>query len=102
VGVGLIEGIVWYTLKYDRTLMLPFANDDDVVNLLRGNDDHAYMYIVRTEGRRAHHAFISDQQPRGDCDAGVRAGVPMGRAASVRKELTRNGEGEVCSLKMLR
>ena len=87
MGASLMEGTVCYNLKYDRTLMLPFANDGDVVNLFRGNDGHAYMYTAGTEGPRAHHAFVSDQQPWGACDAGVRAGVLMGRAASVRKEL---------------
>ena len=73
-------------------LMLPFVSDGDVVSLLRGNDGHAYMYIATTEGPRAHPTFISDQQPRGDCDASVHGGVQMGRTTSGRQELTQNGQ----------
>ena len=31
---------VWYALKFDRQLLMPFAKEEDIVKLVRGNDDH--------------------------------------------------------------
>ena len=37
---------LWYTLKFDRRVLLQFASDQDVMNMMKGNYDHAYMYVV--------------------------------------------------------
>jgi len=41
---------VWYTLKFDRTLLMPFVKEEDIVKLVRGNDGHTYLYVDRKEG----------------------------------------------------
>jgi len=32
-------------MKYDRRALLPFWKDVDVMKLLKGNDEHAYIYV---------------------------------------------------------
>ena len=32
---------VWYTLKFDRILLMPFEEDEDIVKLARCHDGHA-------------------------------------------------------------
>ena len=54
-GVG--GGKLWCTLKYDRMKFLQFASDADVVNLMKGNDDHEYMYVAGDGGRCAVPAY---------------------------------------------
>ena len=41
--VVLKEVNVWYTMKFDRRLLLPFENDGDIRSMMRGNDGHAYV-----------------------------------------------------------
>jgi len=40
---------VWYTMKFDRRLLLSFENDGDVRSMMRGNDGHAYLYVNAME-----------------------------------------------------
>jgi len=41
---------LWYTLKYNQKISLQFAGDQDVVNLMKGGDDHAYVYGAQKGG----------------------------------------------------
>jgi len=41
---------VWYSLKFDRRMLMPLEKDEDVVKLVRGNDGHAYIYIAGKDG----------------------------------------------------
>ena len=42
-----LQGLgTWYTMKYDRRALLPFRKDVDVMKLLKGNDEHVYIYIL--------------------------------------------------------
>jgi len=36
---------VWYSLQFDRSLLMPFAINEDIMKLVRGNDTHAYLYV---------------------------------------------------------
>ena len=41
---------LWYTLKFDWRVLLQFASDEDVVNLMRGNDGDTYMHATDNRG----------------------------------------------------
>jgi len=49
MGVVLKEVNVWYTMKFDRRLLLPFESDGDIRSMMRGNDGHAYLYVTAME-----------------------------------------------------
>jgi len=49
VGVAWKEVNVWYTMKFDRRLLLPLENDGDIRSMMRGNDGHAYVYVTAKE-----------------------------------------------------
>ena len=49
MGVVLKEVKVWYTIKFDRRLLLPFENDGEIRSMMRGNDGHAYLYFTAME-----------------------------------------------------
>jgi len=46
MGMVLKEAKVWYTMKFDRRLFLPFENDGDIRSMMRKNDGHAYLYVT--------------------------------------------------------
>jgi len=50
MGEALQECEMWYSMKYDRGAMLPMWRDVDVKKLLKGNYDHAYIYVGGEEG----------------------------------------------------
>ena len=41
---------VWYSLQFHMRLLMPFATDEDILKLVRGNDSHAYLYVDREGG----------------------------------------------------
>jgi len=49
MGVVLKEVNVWYTMKFDKRLLLPLENDGDIRSMMRGNDGHAYLYVTGKE-----------------------------------------------------
>jgi len=53
IGESVRERHVWYSLKFDRRMLMALEKDEDVVKLVRGNDGHAYVYIVGKDGPRA-------------------------------------------------
>ena len=56
MGESLRGRDVWYTLKFDRRLLLLFGKDVDIVKLVRGNDGHVYLYDAGKG--RALFAFV--------------------------------------------
>jgi len=49
MGLSLNDRKVCYNMKFDRCLLTSCENDDDLVNMLQGNDDHTYLYIIGME-----------------------------------------------------
>jgi len=45
IGEALQERGICYTMKYDRREPLHFRKDVDVMKLLKGHDEHAYIYV---------------------------------------------------------
>ena len=41
---------MWYNMKYDRREVLLLRKDVDVLNLMKGNEDYAYIYVGGKEG----------------------------------------------------
>ena len=53
------EEKLWYSLKYDRKMLVPVEVDSDVVHvevIFKGNDEHFYLYVAGGAGlvRREH------------------------------------------------
>ncbi|KAJ8423840.1 hypothetical protein Cgig2_024298 [Carnegiea gigantea] len=55
-GSDMSEEKLWYSLKYDREMLVAVEGDNDVQVIFKGNDEHGYMYIVENTGpmRRPH------------------------------------------------
>ena len=45
MGVSVRELKMWYTMKFDQRMMLPFQDDGNVMSMMRGNDCHGYLYV---------------------------------------------------------
>jgi len=45
MGESISGHKVWYILQFDTSLLMPFATDEDIMKLVRGNDTHAYLYV---------------------------------------------------------
>ncbi|KAJ8424836.1 LOW QUALITY PROTEIN: hypothetical protein Cgig2_031571 [Carnegiea gigantea] len=43
-GSGMLEEKIWYSLKYDREMLV--AEDSDTKVIFKGNDEHGYMYVA--------------------------------------------------------
>jgi len=59
MGEELRDRGMWYIMKYDIKDLLSFGKDVDVMKLLKGNDEHAYIYVDGEEGavfRRVHES----------------------------------------------
>ncbi|KAJ8444476.1 hypothetical protein Cgig2_024040 [Carnegiea gigantea] len=50
------EEKLWYSLKYDREMLVTAEGDNDVQVIFKGNDEHGYMYVTGNAGplRRPH------------------------------------------------
>ncbi|KAJ8438784.1 LOW QUALITY PROTEIN: hypothetical protein Cgig2_009902 [Carnegiea gigantea] len=53
-GSDMSEKKLWYSLKYDRKMLVAIEGDNDVS--FKGNDEHGYMYVAGNVGsvRRPH------------------------------------------------
>jgi len=54
-GNDLSEQKLWYSLKYDRGIVMAVKGDADVRMFLKGNEEHGYFYVDDSDGpmRRA-------------------------------------------------
>ncbi|KAJ8435441.1 LOW QUALITY PROTEIN: hypothetical protein Cgig2_012562 [Carnegiea gigantea] len=41
---------LWYSLKYDRGMIMDFEGNGDMRMFLKGNDEHGYLYIGKSDG----------------------------------------------------
>ena len=88
---------VWYNLKFDRRLLMPFEKDKDVMKSVRGNDEHAYLYIAGKEGPRARPLRGSQQVAGADGGAAVAAVGTVGEVGVWGMKLVRGNDALVQS-----
>jgi len=50
MGEGLQGRKMWYSMKYNRREVLLLRKDVDVMKLMKGNKDYAYIYVGGKEG----------------------------------------------------
>jgi len=68
-GNDLTVQKLWYSLKYDRGMVIELEGDHDVRMFVKGNDEYGYLYVGDSDGlkRRAQKATRS-------CDHGIICG----------------------------
>ncbi|KAJ8435322.1 hypothetical protein Cgig2_022923 [Carnegiea gigantea] len=56
IGSDMSEEKLWYSLKYDKEMLVAVEVDSNVEVIFKGNDEHGYIYVVRNAGpmRREH------------------------------------------------
>ena len=52
IGSDLSEHKVWYSLKYNRQILMPVEGDMDVRMIFKGTDEHGYLYVGGVDGLR--------------------------------------------------
>ncbi|KAJ8441438.1 hypothetical protein Cgig2_023624 [Carnegiea gigantea] len=45
---------LWYSLKYDRGMVMELEGDDDLRMFSKGNDEHVYLYVGDNDGPKRH------------------------------------------------
>ena len=96
MGVSVREFKVWYSMKFDRKMMLPFKDDGDVVSMMRENDGHGYLYVGGMGGQCGRRPLANEQaeRPHGESNA---AGVVEQRGfvgcEDGREGVLQNNEG---------
>jgi len=43
---------LWYSLKYDRGMVMALEGDGDLRMFLKGNDEHGYLYVDSDRSKR--------------------------------------------------
>jgi len=46
VGHDVLLERLWYSLKYNKNLLMVVEGDMDVKMMLKRNDEHGYLYVV--------------------------------------------------------
>jgi len=47
VGAGVKVYRIWYSLKYDRNIIMAVEGDTVVRMMFKGNDEHDYVYVCK-------------------------------------------------------
>ena len=71
MGMSVWELKIWYSMKFDRRMMLVFEDDGDIVSMMRGNDGHGYLYVGGMEGCCGRHALVCEERQRVNGEANV-------------------------------
>ncbi|KAJ8441429.1 hypothetical protein Cgig2_023615 [Carnegiea gigantea] len=73
---------LWYSLKYDRGMVIELEGDGDLRMFLKGNDEHGYLYVGDNDGpkRRAQKAMWSYDH-----------GIVCGRSDRDRDDMVQEG-----------
>ena len=55
IGSDMLEEKLWYSLKYDREMLMAIEGDSNMKVIFKGNDEHGHMYVTENGGpvRRA-------------------------------------------------
>jgi len=46
----LIVKKLWYSMKYDRGMVMELEGNGDVRMFMKGNDEHRYLYVGESDG----------------------------------------------------
>ncbi|KAJ8441456.1 LOW QUALITY PROTEIN: hypothetical protein Cgig2_023642 [Carnegiea gigantea] len=99
IGNELTMRKLWYSLKYDRGMVMELEGDgdSDVRMFLKENDEHGYLYVGESDGPKRHI-----QKATRTCDDGIVRGrsgrdrddmVQQGRNGAGVKKATVSGRG---------
>ena len=77
--VVVMDKKVWYSMKFDRRLLIPSQSDSDVVNITRGNDGHAYLYVGNVKGPCVRPVQVSHKQVHAESEVTCAQGAFNGR-----------------------
>ena len=70
IGINMLKRRVWYSLKYDREMLLPIEGDTDVQMMFKGNDEYGYLFVGGKDGplqqEQAGVAICEGRVRRGD------------------------------------
>ena len=91
MGEGLKGRKLWYSMKYDRTEVMLLWRDVDVKKLMKGNDEHGYIYVGGETGSFGRR--FDDNAAVGD--KGLQEGMGGGGNGKMTVDGGRNVEGEV-------
>ncbi|KAJ8423072.1 hypothetical protein Cgig2_009341 [Carnegiea gigantea] len=50
LGECLGECTLWFSMKFDRRIVVPFGRDGDLLKLMKGNDEFIFMYVGGKDG----------------------------------------------------
>ncbi|KAJ8435246.1 hypothetical protein Cgig2_005298 [Carnegiea gigantea] len=69
-GTDMSKKKLWYSLKYDREMLVVVEGDSDVKVIFKGNDKHGYLYVAGNSGpmRRAQESTTICEGGVRDCD----------------------------------
>ncbi|KAJ8421557.1 hypothetical protein Cgig2_008922 [Carnegiea gigantea] len=92
IGGDLSEYKVWYILKYDRQVLMPFEGNIYVRMIFKGNDKHDYLYVRDNDGPRRHlrKGAAARKGRMHSCDDGVVCSI-SGRGEDIALQEGQNG-----------
>ncbi|KAJ8450566.1 hypothetical protein Cgig2_020203 [Carnegiea gigantea] len=79
-GSDMSDEKLWYSLKYDRKMLVAVEGDSDVKVIFKGNNEHRYMYVAGNSGpvKRAQDRAAQLVRSGRKCDDGVEVGEEGG------------------------
>ena len=101
-GVAIMGKKVWYTMKFDRRLLMPFETDGDVDNMMLDNDGHAYLYVSELGRPYIRPMQVSHEQAQVEAEVVVGEGFEMAGSRKGTLELLRNGDDGAAHSKVVR
>jgi len=96
MGDSVRGGHMWYSLKFDRRMLMSLEKDEDVIKLVRGNDEHAYVYITGKDGPYAGPVGECQQVKVGDGGVSMVGVGVVGTGGGVGDDERRNVGGVSC------
>ena len=77
VGAGVQVDRLWYSLKYDRNMIMAVEGDTDVRMIFKGNDEHGYVYVRNKNSLvwRVSKAVSATTGETGATDDGTQGGT---------------------------
>ncbi|KAJ8420118.1 hypothetical protein Cgig2_032310 [Carnegiea gigantea] len=95
----MLEEKLWYSLKYDREMLVAVEGDSDMKVIFKGNDEHGCMYVAGNGGpvRRAQERGAFCKGRVRDCGEGrqiARSGRKCDDGVEVGEEGCNNQAGE--------
>ncbi|KAJ8445906.1 hypothetical protein Cgig2_009835 [Carnegiea gigantea] len=97
-GSDMSKEKLWYSLKYDREILVAVEGGNDMQVIFKGSDKHGYMYVAGNVGlvRRPHaRAAVCESRVRdiGDCKQIAKSGGKCNDGEEVGEERGNNEAG---------